>query len=146
MQQLFGMLFVLLLLLSVLDTSTYRSLPCPHPFFAAHFAYLHAQAVQPGKALQQHPLFADSQGGLSKATNLTRWLPSGNFTLSEAQPVEAVGRCFGSGDTDECAKINSTWSVYQATYADKPDSPIYICVFATALLSMHEAWQQTTLK
>ena len=87
-----------------------------------------ASAVNVGTRLQQRPLYPASQGALSTNTNLTGVLPPTKFTIGKPQTVEAVGRCFDHEDTDECANLNSTWSVQQATYADNPGSSIYVCI------------------
>lgn len=83
-----------------------------------------AEAVQHDVRLSKTPLYP----GLSDTTDLTAVLPSLPFVLSEQLETEAAGRCFDPQNDDECAKTNSTWSVFQATYSDNSDSPVYVCV------------------
>ena len=83
-----------------------------------------SQAVQASGQLNQTALFHDAEGGLSNATDLTGYLPSHSFTLSEAGSGNASGLCFAPGGTDECAKVNSTWSFRNATYSDASNASV----------------------
>ena len=87
-----------------------------------------AAAVVSGTNIDKTPLYADADGGLSAATQLTGVLPGHSFVLTEQLDVPAAGRCFGHQDTDECATVNSTWSVYQATWKTQPDTPVFVCI------------------
>ena len=84
--------------------------------------------IQPGQHLDKTPAFPDSRGGLNTATNLTGVLNFASFGMSDVLNVSPVGRCFGSGDTDECAKVDSTWSIFEATYTDNQANPVNICL------------------
>lgn len=83
-----------------------------------------SQAVQAGVQLNQTALFHDAEGGLSNATDLSGYLPSHSFALSDAGSGNASGLCFAPGDTDECAKVNSTWSFRNATYSDASNASV----------------------
>ena len=88
------------------------------------FVCVDSQAVQAGVQLNQTALFHDAEGGLSNATDLSGYLPSHSFTLSDAGSGNASGLCFAPGDTDECARVNSTWSFRNATYSDASNASV----------------------
>jgi len=95
-----------------------------------------AQAVTPGQRLDKQPLYLDAQGGLSNATSLTDVLPRQNFTLSQAEPGNQTN-CYSPGATDECSNLSSQWTVYNATYSDRPNDPVYVCICAGAPFDAH---------
>ena len=82
------------------------------------------QAVPTGVHLNKTALFKDAQGGLTNATDLSSYLPSHSFTLGNAGSANASGLCYAHGATDECAKVNSTWSIRNATYSDASDASV----------------------
>lgn len=123
---------VLALLLSWSFWSLRHAHAADHKLFAA-FGPVAAPAprvapVAAGKHLNQTALFPDALGGLGNTTNLTSVLPSQAFTLAHVYQADPSVQCYAEGATDECAKVNSTWSVYQATYTDNSAGPINVCI------------------
>ena len=82
------------------------------------------QAVRTGVHLNKTALFKDAQGGLTNATDLSSYLPSHSVTLGSVDSANASGLCYAVGATDECAKVNSTWTIRNATYSDASDASV----------------------
>ena len=66
-------------------------------------------------------------GGLSNYTDLTDVMPGQPFNLTQLSQG-AYQNCYAPGGTDECANVNSTWTVYNATYNDNPSNGVYVCI------------------
>ena len=93
-----------------------------------------AQAVVAGQKIAKRALYPDAQGGLSSYTNLTAVMPGHPFTLSQASQGDDKN-CYYAGGTNECAKVNSAWTVYTATYSDNSKNGVYICICGGAPFS-----------
>lgn len=87
------------------------------------FRNISAEPVQADVKLDKTALYS----GLGDTTDLTGVLPSTPFVLSEQLNVVAAGHCFDIQIGDDCAKANSSWSVFQATYSDLLDKPVHVC-------------------
>ncbi len=86
-----------------------------------------AQAVAANQRLNKTALYSDALGGLSNYTDLTNVMPGQPFNLTQLSQ-SAYQNCYAPGGTDECANVNSTWTVYNATYNDNPSNGVYVCI------------------